>query len=304
MTATLFNSRFKRRLRIVVALVLLASAVGPFLVGIGLLTYVLPEPQGPAAIILTMACFLVVLMLLWACHERLPLAGNAALRRHLATRLADEIAEGWQFVGFSPGSGLRSWEGETDRDVGFLCLAPGVLVFRGDNFSWVLRREAIDRLEMMPPTGGPPRIFVQWHAPAEPGRAFTVASREGGTLRQTAEATHQLYKALEDWVQGTDEPEEVALLGLPPTDLTGSFPLEQPAAGSCLAVASLGLIALLSIWYVVRTMLAEQLYCQAALWAGLLTGVAIVASAEVLTYLQQYEANLPPHQRHSNHPVQ
>ncbi len=307
MAAAVFDARFKRRMRRLAGAILFAVGVGPFAAGLVALAHLAPA-RGPVAIALTVACFLVEIALLQVCRERLPLVGNAALRRRLQARVLEDTsslplpeASQWHFVGFSPGHELRTWEGETDRDVGFLTLAPGVMVFRGDHYAWKLRAEAIQRIDMVAPPGAPQRIVVFWHVPGEPTRAFTIASREGRTLRQTVAATARLYQAMRGWVERNDHAQDVPSLGLPPTDLSGSFPLDQPPSGSCAALFSVGIIVLLSLWYVVQQLVAARLYCHAVLWAGMLTSAGIVVSSYILGYLQRYEANLPPHLRRNNH---
>lgn len=99
-----------------------------------------------------------------------------------------------------------------------------------------------------------------------------------------------MAEALGSWHSDDSSADRVPALGLPPTSLGGSIPVEQLPAGGCLSVLSVAVIALLSVWYVVQQFVEQRLYCHAALWAGLIVVGAMISTSYFLSYLQAAEA--------------
>ncbi|MCK4323058.1 MAG: hypothetical protein KAW89_00910, partial [Armatimonadetes bacterium] len=182
------------------------------------------------------------------------------------------------------------WEGETDRDVGFLELAEGALIYRGDSFSWSLRRENISSIELLEGSGTPQRIVINWHMPGQPGRAFTLASREANTLSGAQQATRALHSTLGQWHAAASSASAVPTLGSPPTSLAGSIPVEKLPTGACLSILSVVVITVLMAWYMAQQFIDRQLYYHAVLWAGLIVVAAMIFISYFLGYLQAAEA--------------
>ncbi len=271
---------------------LLAAGTVPFAAGLVIITYLLPSSTGTSAGLVTALALVVGLLLPWISYQRLALFGNGYLRRSLAQKWghASRSSPATTFLGFSPGSDMRTWEGETDRDVGFLELADGGLIYRGDSFSWSLRRENIHSIDLLNEPGTPQRIVVHWHKPGQPGRAFTLASREASTLSGAQQATLALQDTLEQWYAAASSAEPVPTLGSPPTSLAGSIPVEKLPTGACLSILSVVVITVLMVWYVAQQFIEHGFYYHALLWAGLIAVAAMIFISYFLSYLQAAEA--------------
>ena len=296
MAGSVFTAQFRHRNRVIAGLVLLAASSGPFLPGLAAITYL--APSGPVAAGITLICFVLAGLLPWLVLDRLSLLGNDYLRRQLVAKLhntGEDIEQvAWrEFVGFSPGEELRNWDGETDRDVGLLSLEQGTLAYRGDEYSWVLRHELVDSIAAAPVSGGPQRVVINWHAPREPGRALTLGSREARTLRKANRATLELLHNLQQWKNAASvDAGEPPPLGLPPTDTSGSHPLDKPPIGSCASVLAVVIIVTLGIWYVAQRFISAGYYYHGILWAGLIAVSGAMFTVHFLSYLQSYEARL------------
>lgn len=298
MAGSVFTTQFKQRNRIIAGLMLIVAATSPFVVGLVLINYPGPWLSSAVAAGITALAFLLAALLPWRVVEHLALLGNKVLRQQLIEKLGstgESIDSGVhrEFVGFSPGRELRSWDGETDRDVGFLVMDRGALIYCGDEYSWTLRREAIEAIEVAPRAAQPHRVVVIWHAPREPGRAFTLASREAQTLRGANRASAKLLRDLRQWHnEVSDAGGPTPVLGLPPTDISGSYPVEKPPAGSCATLLAVTIIVTLSIWYVAQQFISAGYYYHGILWAGLIAVAGAMFVVHFLGYLQSYEAKL------------
>jgi hypothetical protein len=292
--ARLFTPRYKQRGRVVAAVVTMCAGAAPFVGGL-LLLQLLPEERGwlPAAV--AGLSFAAGGLLPWVSQNVMGLAGNWSLRRQLGELLRADGATpdvaGASFVGFSPGERLHVWHGETSRDVGFLRVLPEGLVYEGDEFSWRLPRGFIDHVDLTPREAGMQRLLIRWHVPREEGRTFSLEAREARTIAQARQATVVLHRQLREWLRrepgGEDFP---AATGLPPTDMSGAQVVEEPAAGSCLAVLAAGAITAISIWRFAGTLAQDGLIYQAILLAGLISVVGALATGYLLHYLQAWEA--------------
>ncbi len=300
MAGSLFTAQFKQRNRIIAGIMLIIAATSPFLAGLLLINYLSPQFSGPIVAGITALAFLLAVLLPWHALHRLALLGNRSLGQQLTEKLAsvktDIDSPGrWEFVGFSPGQELRSWDGETDCDIGFLSMDEGALIYHGDEYSWTLRRAAIDAIQALPVSGGLQRVVVIWHAPREPERAFTLASREAQTLRGANRATARLLRDLRQWHSASsNDGGRPPALGLPPTDTSGSYPAEQPPVGSCATILAVTIIVSLSIWHVAQRFISAGYYYHGILWAGLIAAAGAMFTVHFLGYLQSYEARLVP----------
>ncbi len=278
-------------MRVLAGAILFAAGTVPFAAALAVITYLLASATGLAAAVVTACAVGLGILLPLAIHNHLALLGNRTLYRKVAGKLTAQghSLEGSAFIGFSPGEALRVWEGETDRDVGFLEITEAALVCRGDTFAWVLRREDIDGVELLEMPGAAQRVAVNWHTPGQPARTFTVGSREASTLRGANRATQALVEALEKWYAASGELGEVPTLGAPPTSVAGSLLLDKLPAGSCLSVLAISAMALLCVWYVAQQMTAAGFYYHAILWSGLIVVGAMLFASYFLSYLQAAE---------------
>ena len=274
---------------------LLTLGAAPYVAAFLALALVPSLERGPLGTAVAGVALILSAFLPWLFQGRLALLGNASLRAALHRRLGP--AASGEFVGYSPGPELLSFEGETDQDVGFLDWEGNTLIYRGDRYSWTLRREAIDEIALggmlqagesaVRIPGGPRRVVVYWHGPREPGRALTLAAREGDSVAATNRMTLDLAHRLQEWwAQEHPEPDEILLLGLPPLDLRGAVPLGRPAPGSCLSVLALAVISGALLYETASRLTHAEHYARGLLWAGLIVTATIIATGHVLAYLQ------------------
>ncbi len=299
----LFDKAFKTRNRLIAATGMLLAAALPFvagLTGLALLDSLFQGGPVPAAWdgTVTAAAFILAAWLPWQAGNLLGLSGNRGLRLALIRKITSErpadLRDTGRFVGFSPGDQLRTWDGETDCDVGFLTILPEALLYVGDQYAWTLRREHVDRVELSPQTAGIRRVVIRWHAPREPGRSFTIEARDGATMRRVNAVTMSLAEELTRWsaaegVDGADVPH----YGNPPTDAPGALTVDGPAPGSCAATLCIATIATVTIWRVAGDFIRAREYFHGILWSGLITVLAAGLTFHVLNYLQSWGATLP-----------
>jgi|ADurb_Oil_01_Slu_FD_contig_81_283185_length_1254_multi_2_in_0_out_0_2 hypothetical protein len=296
-----FTGAFKARNRIIASVAIVLASAVPFALALITITYLLPDPTGWVAGLITGFAFLASSGLTWVVQNRFALLGNGWLRKRLEDHLngcdlVRECATDVRFIGFAPGDQVRTWDGETDLDVGFLCIHDGALVFLGDRFSWSLSKSRIDRIDLTPAPLGPPRIVVHWHAPREPNRSFTLESREASSLREIHDRTINLFRGMRHWALRTPESENlVVALGHPPTGDYGGHPVDAPASGSCTATLAMMVIIVLTIWYLAREMLQDGFYYHAILWSGFVFVGGTVFTRCLLHYLQS--TSPPPRPR-------
>ncbi len=291
-TVSFFTESFKARNRVIASAVIVLASAAPFALGLIVVTYFVADPRGWVALVVTALAFLAAGGFTWIVQDRFALLGNRWLRRKLAERLADceDVTRGGAqpaFVGFGPGEDILVWEGETDLDVGFLCLGESGLAFLGDRFTWSLSRDRIDRIDLTPAPMGPRRIVIHWHAPRESGRAFTLESREASSLRQADARTIDLFRGLRTWsLVDAAAAGHPLVLGHPPTDQYGGRPIGEPAAGWCATTLGMMVIIVVTIWYLAGEMLKSGYTYHAALWAGFVFVGGAVFTRCLLHYLQ------------------
>ncbi len=291
----IFGADVRRRYNRLLALISFLAAVLPF--GLGLLAVHLlyPEGAGLAPNLIAAAALLLSPLCTWVVNNRLALVGNSALRQKLRERLSSEgegLPDGVTpvFVGFSPGEEALAWEGDTDRDIGFLAAWGDSLVYRGDRYEWSLPRDRIDIIEPMQPVAGVNRILVRWHAPRERNRSFTLVSREATDLRGAGQATHTLLQQLYAWVArprdaGTEPPK----LGMPPTDTSGGRPLNAVPGGSCAVTMAVVAATMVGAWQVGGPLVEQEKYAHAILAAGCVFAAGFSAISIIMRLLQWAE---------------
>lgn len=302
-TAQFFTGAFKARNRLVASAAMVLASAAPFALGLIVITFFVAEPTSWVALLVTAGAFLLAGGFTWLVQDRFALLGNDWLRAKLRSRLGDcEDLKGGSaeaaFVGFGPSDDVLVWDGETDLDVGFLSVAESAMVFLGDRFTWSLSKDRIDRIDLTPAPMGPRRIIIRWHAPREPGRAFTLESREARSLREADTETVNLFRDLRKWSlvepPATDRP---PTLGHPPTEHYDGRPIGEPGAGWCATTLGMMVIIVLTIWYLAGEMLEDGYYYHAVLWAGFVFVGGAVFTRCLLHYLQS--TSPPPGSRRS-----
>lgn len=291
-TARYFTSDFKARNRLAASAAIVLASAAPFALGLIAITFLVSNPTGWAAGAITFAALGCAGVFTWLAQNRLALLGNRRLRRKLRRHLRDHEELGHcksqtTFAGFSPGDSILSWDGETDLDVGFVCVSEHGMIFVGDLFTWSLGKDRIDRIELTPAPMGPRRILIRWHAPREPDRALALASREADSARQADAATVRLFKRLRKWSAVVPERAPKPLpLGYPPTGTFDGRPFDEPPQGWCAVTLAMCVIIVLTIWYLVSEMLGDRFYFHAILWAGFVFVGGAVFTRCLLHYLQ------------------
>jgi len=297
-TRQVFDAAFRARNRLVASGLMVLASIAPFALALLALPYVSANGRDGPAWALTVAAFVAVGALTRVAQDRLALLGNGRLLRHLRAKLAEcpetQAAESAVFVGFSPSDELLTWEGDTDLDVGFLCLGKSELIFLGDRFKWSLQREYIDRIALSAVPVGLRRVVIYWHAPREPARALSLESREAKSLRAAERNTEALYQRLLHWVaEPSAETQSTARFGYPPTGRYGGHRVEELARGSCAVTLSMATIIVLTVWYIASSLLPEALYCHALLWSGFVFVGGAVLTRALLQYLQYASPRRP-----------
>ncbi len=285
-TDRIFDAGVRRRYNVLLAIVTFGTAVAPFAVGLIALYVFWPEGTGPGPAIIAIAALVLAPLGTWLAHNRFALAGNLSLRRRLWERLgrdghafSDQVRP--VFVGFSPGDAPLVWDGDTDRDVGFLAAWGDSLVYYGDDFAWYLPRDRIDVIEPLHPVAGVGRVLIRWHAPRESNRAFTLVSREAADLRGARRATRELITQLYAWVARSPEHEaEAPNLGMPPIDTGGGVPVDAAPGGSCPALLAVVAATVIAAWQTGAPFVATERYSHAVLAAG---GVFVLGFAALNT---------------------
>lgn len=296
--AEFFTASYKQQLRVSAALITMIAGAAPFVAGL-LILQIFSEPlAGMWPLFVTIFCFLLGVLMPWLAQNVMGLAGNSRLRQKLAQKLlAEGVAANGHFVGFAPGAELRVWQGETDRDVGFLFFEDRALAYWGDEYRWELPHEMIDYIDLTPPEAGIQRILVHWHVPREASCTFSLASREARTMAGARRATQELFAQIRQWhkavsraASASPSPSFVPRFGLPPTDISGGQRIDKPPAGACLSILSIGIIMLTLIWRVTGDFLMYGRYYEAVLWAGIISVEGTLSVSYLLHYLQTWEA--------------
>lgn len=152
-----------------------------------------------------------------------------------AEQPASRICNGL-FVGLSPDSCPRIYEGNWAWDLGFLSLTQEHLSYRGEEARFVLRRNEIIAFSLGPgPIGWfrAPSVYVTWRNGSGQESTFNVRPLQGRSMREMAKETRRLAEDLENW--------RLALPASPnplvaPTKITSELPA-APAFGEVTGVA-------------------------------------------------------------------
>lgn len=291
----IFGAAVRRHYNRLVAVAGFLAAILPFGLGLLIVLLLFPEGAGTVPTLIAIATLALSPLVTWLVHNRLALAGNSSLRRALKEKLRREgapLPPGVTpvFVGFSPGDEQLIWDGDTDRDIGFLAAWGDALVYLGDDFDWYLPRDRIDIIEPMQPVAGVNRIRIRWHGPRERNRSFTIVSREATDLRGAGEATRALLQQLYAWVSRPRQADvEPPKLGMPPTDLSGGRPLDTAPGGTCIVTLAVMAATTVGAWQVTRPLITAEKYALAILAAGCVFALGFALSGVIMRLLQWAE---------------
>ncbi len=178
---------------------------------IAVLTVVPENARGGALAILLPVGFIVGLLLWAGAFFFQPRPYNRLWRDQLAEKIRQREGlkvDDWsvQFVGWSPGNKLGQWEGDTDRDLGFLIFGPEWLTYLGDDFRFSLRREWVWQIDQSISSGPPllARRVVVGHVWPDGYQHFcNFESRGDHTAWGLKAANEKLAELLRAWHQGT-----------------------------------------------------------------------------------------------------
>lgn len=291
----IFGAEVRRRSNRLLSVASFLAATGPFALGLALVYALYPDSSGAIPTAIAIAALVLSPLVTWQVHNRLALLGNRGLRQALSEKLrsrGENLPEGVEpvFVGFSPGDEQRLWDGDTDRDIGFLAAWGDALVYLGDDFDWYLPRDRIDIIEPMQPVAGTSRIRIRWHAPRERNRSFTIVSREAADLREARDATRDLLQQLYAWVARPPQTDQTPpRLGMPPTDVDGGSPVDTAPGGSCAVMLAVVAATTVGAWQVGSPLIAAEKYAHAILAAGCVFAVGFAAVNAIMRLLQWAE---------------
>jgi hypothetical protein len=214
--------RMMRRLLTFVAL----GVAGPFAGALTLKDWLIPAGHGWLAGVLL--AFTSGWILFCARHDDyLCLWGNDQIREEVGQKLrangAAEAVEDGIWTGMTPGDELRYFDGESDWDVGFLLIRPGLLTFVGDRCSWALRPDQVTRIRLTQ-TEAEPRTLVYWKDEATGTEGvFSLNHRDPRRLGHVPPGRLELERRLRAW-RGESAAVPTIEMGLPPTEVMGGIP--------------------------------------------------------------------------------
>ena len=157
--------------------------------------------------------------------QRLAVRPYPGLRKKLEARLSgrglDAACENGVFVGVSPGTTPRVYEGFYDWDIAFLFVRGNRLIVVGEEARFALRRDQV--LEIAPAETPPawiptPRVALRWQDPSSgQSGAFTFRPADASVMTGSGVEAERLRARLEAWWRD----------GVPP--VSGSAPETQAA---------------------------------------------------------------------------
>lgn len=221
-----FSTQFKSRLAVKIAWIfILATATLPAIVAFAAQSANL---TGTALWLTYLFGIVLTLTVNMALANFLPLRGHPELERALRKKCA---AEGRSpedgsslFVGLSPDSTPRLYEGNWAWDLGFLSLTPEHLSYWGEEVRFVLQRSQIIDVSLGPGPAGwfkNPSVYLSWCDELGRESAFNLRPMRTRSMREMAAKTHLLARDIQNWRHG---------LAPQPDSLFASAPALAPAA--------------------------------------------------------------------------
>jgi Zn-dependent protease with chaperone function len=175
--------------------------------------------NSPIRSVLFLAGFAATIAMYYACANFLPPMRLPSLVASLKTKLAKEgvLADAWDgvFVGFSPAAAPRSYELNTNWDLGCLFLRSDRLCYWGEETKFSLRPSQITAMTVAPGMPGllsPRRIYFSWKDD-ELGASgvFNIGCINGASTLGLRKQSSTLAERLNTWWKST--PTERALPG-------------------------------------------------------------------------------------------
>jgi Zn-dependent protease with chaperone function len=163
--------------------------------------------NGPVHVVIYVAGFAAALGMYLVSANFAPTMGHMALTRALKNKLEKEdiLADAWDgtCVGFSPAATPRSYELNTNWDVGCLFIRSDRICYVGEETRFALRREQITKIVKAPGVPGllrPWRVYVAWKDD-ESGTsgAFNIGSIDDLSTLRLRRHTSKLADRLEFW---------------------------------------------------------------------------------------------------------
>ena len=187
------------------------------------------------------ALFLLAAGLSLAVLDRLVVSPYAGMKRRLRQRLVeqgiDQARERGIYVGLSPETRPRVYEGFYDWDIGLLFVRDDTLSFVGEEARFCLRRDQVAELALAP---RPPgwlagyRIAVTWEdAPSGASGSFTLRPADTTAIHHAAREARGLLARLATWQHEGGHP---AARSATPAELAGLARLAPPDFGSVTAI--------------------------------------------------------------------
>lgn len=229
---------------------------------------------------------IVIVSYLAICNQ-VPICGYGKLKTALASHLE---AEGFDlseatFIGLSPGSEPKIYEGCSNWDIGFLFLQKNALYYVGEQTRFAIPAAQITRVAATIDTASLPAqgaLFIAWQSLNPSVRSLQFQMLSAKSVRGTVESARSLQAKVENWIdrQQTTPPEsdplvDSLLAALRPPSIQGVT--GQPLSPFSLSTSLLFLIIL----WVVATGVAfiAGSYLQAKEFIYLMPVVGIVLQA-------------------------
>jgi hypothetical protein len=109
-------------------------------------------------------------------------------------------------VGFSPGSSIRLYSGDTAKDFGLLVVSPGAMRYLGDTITFQLSPQQVENVSLVEQaiwTQPVPRVLIGWRErPDTEIQGFTLEVWDASTLWQSRAAAAALANSIETWRRG------------------------------------------------------------------------------------------------------
>jgi Zn-dependent protease with chaperone function len=154
------------------------------------------------------------MLLFYLVYEWILLRSRAGVRRELADRLAAQgVGTPGEFVGFTPSTDLRIYNGMYDLEWGFVAFESGWLVFRGDQGAFSVSCAAVTKLWLHPgPANWTPKPMVSFELAG--GRCFSMRPFDRAFGPSAAKAAARLFGAAAAW-RGADPGQPPPLAATP-----------------------------------------------------------------------------------------
>jgi Zn-dependent protease with chaperone function len=236
-----FSTRFKSRLAVKIGWIfILVTATLPAIVAFAAQSANL---TGTALWLAYLSGLVLTLAVNLALANFLPVRGHPELERALRAKCAAERGSpddgSALFVGLSPDSTPRLYEGNWAWDLGFLSLTPEHLSYWGEEARFGLQRSEIIDVSLGPgPVGwfNNPSVYLSWRDATGRESTFNLRPMRALSMREMAARTHLLARDLQNWHRGL-APRPVSLF-VPATTLAATaVTTGAPAFGQVTSLA-------------------------------------------------------------------